>query len=222
VRPAGPSLLAYVAYVAYVACAAALLAGCGRPNPRIPEPWNVAVNTGSNVQVAGLAVQNVTIPYRGPITGNAVYRPGGAAEVDATIVNTTGSPDRLLSIGSPVATGGQVSGPALLPAGHTLAASSGPPGPPLPNTSPIELKLTGLTSPIRAGHSYPVVFTFARAGQVRLQVSVENPNIPLPECPLPSDGRPHELYTAPIGAPPPPTGTPPDCSTLIYNKPGRG
>jgi hypothetical protein len=154
--------------------------------------------------------------------GAAVYRPGGAAEVDATIINTTGAPDRLLSIGSPIATGGQVSGPALLPPGHTLAASSGPAGPPLPNTSPISLKLTGLISPIRVGHSYPVVFTFARAGQVRLQVGVQNPNIPPPECPLPSDGRPHELYTAPIGAPPPPTVTPPNCSTLIYQKPGPG
>ncbi|MDQ3764543.1 MAG: hypothetical protein M3460_24200 [Actinomycetota bacterium] len=38
--------------------------------------------------------------------------------------------------------------------------------------------LTGLRVPIRAGLTYPVAFTFKHAGELRLELPVENPNIP--------------------------------------------
>jgi hypothetical protein len=44
-----------------------------------------------------------------------------------------------------------------------------------PDTKTIDAALVGLTEPVRAGLTYPVVFAFERAGELRLEVPVENP-----------------------------------------------
>ncbi len=50
----------------------------------------------------------------------------------------------------------------------------------VPGAKAVTITLTGLTSPVQAGLSYPVVFTFARAGELRLEIPVENPEEVLP------------------------------------------
>lgn len=49
--------------------------------------------------------------------------------------------------------------------------------------------LEGLTEPVRAGLTYPVVFTFADAGELRLPVGVENPTVLRPVPPPTSRRR---------------------------------
>lgn len=96
-----------------------------------------------------------------------------------------------------------------LPGRHTLTAGypKSVAAVTLPDTTPVGLRLTDLKTPIRAGLTYPVVFTFARAGELRLRLWVDNPDQPREDCPLPANGRPPQVFTAPIGqAPVPPPG----------------
>ena len=87
-----------------------------------------------------------------------------------------------------------------LPGRHTLAAGypKSVAAVTLPDTTPVGLRLTDLKTPIRAGLTYPVVFTFARAGELRLRLGVDNPDQPREDCPLPANGRPPQVFTAPI------------------------
>lgn len=213
-RPLHPAPPALTAALAALIVVVTLLGGCGRGAPQQPNSWEVPVNTGSNAQRGEIVIQDAVFRHQGPAEQDPVYRPGDSAEMDATIVNSGTSPDQLLSISSPIATGGAVSGPATLPPGHALATNSSPPTAAISTTSPISLRLSGLTMEIRSGLSYPVTFDFARAGAIELRVAVDTPTVPPPECQLPADGKPHSTYTAPSGAPVPPAPPPPDCSTV--------
>lgn len=190
-----------------------LLAGCGAGQLK---EFSYTLPGGSDARVGDISVNDVSFPYQGPVGGDAVYRPGDTVDVQATIVNDGAAPDRLLRVSSPIAGGGVILGGAAIPGHHALAAGyTGPVSSiALPDTTPIVLELTDLNTAIRAGLSYPVVFTFARGGEVRLDVRVKNPDVPRTDCPLPPDGKVPSTFTAPTDAPPPPTSTPPDCSTL--------
>jgi len=45
----------------------------------------------------------------------------------------------------------------------------------VPGSTPVGLRLTGLTTDVRAGLTYPVDLTFVRAGVLRLQLPVADP-----------------------------------------------
>lgn len=47
-----------------------------------------------------------------------------------------------------------------------------------PGTNAARIVLTGLRVPIRVGFSYPVIFIFEEAGELRLDLPVENPDAP--------------------------------------------
>jgi hypothetical protein len=199
-----------------VAALLVLLAGCGA------EPRIRPVTGGSEGRVGAISLTDAMFDYQGPVGGGAVYRPGDTVSMQATIVNEGNLPDRLVSVSSPIAGGGVVDGDASIPGHHTLAAGYTKPvaAITLPDTTPIDLRLTDLKTEIRAGLTYPVVFTFARAGQLQLQLRVDNPDEPREPCPLPPNGRPPLVFTAPVGqAPPPPTPAPPGCSTIFERRP---
>jgi hypothetical protein len=47
----------------------------------------------------------------------------------------------------------------------------------LPSTTVVDIALVGLAEPVRAGLTYPVVLTFERAGELRLELPVANPDV---------------------------------------------
>lgn len=193
-----------------------LLGGCTLGPP--PD-YLRAQGAGAAGRVGDIAVVDALVAYDGPIEASEVYEPGATARLQATIVNEGEVPDRLVSISSPVAGGAEIVGdPTLLPQ-ETLAAGYRelPAAVTLPGTTPIELLLTDLLEPIESGLLYPVVFTFARSGELRLELPVGNPDEPRTACPLPPDGEPPGVLVAPIGeAPQPPAAIPDaDCSSLV-------
>lgn len=192
-----------------------LIAGCGTGQfgPRYLQN----TGAGSEGQVGSIAVRGALFAATSSIEGDAVYRPGDAVTVQATIVNEGARTDRLVSVRSPIAGNALVLGDSSLPAQHTLTAGyTGPAATAtLPETTSIELRLTELNTAIRAGLTYPVVFTFAHAGKLRLELRVANPEVPREYCPLPPNGKAPKVLTAPLGrAPKPPVNPPPDCSSL--------
>lgn len=189
-----------------------LLAGCGQPTQRFPQE-----TVGAAARVGDIAIRDAVFNYRGPIEEGTVYRPGGIVGVQATIVNEGAATDRLVSVRSPIAGGGVILGAGTIPGGHTLTAGYTEfiASAALPDTTRIALWLTDLNTAIRAGLTYPVLFTFARAGEVRLELWVDEPDEPRADCPLPPNGKAPKILTAPLGgASAPPTNPPPDCSSV--------
>jgi len=59
----------------------------------------------------------------------------------------------------------------------------------LPDTHDVQITLTDLTTPIRFGLRYPVVFLFERAGALRVELPVETSQVPAPRAePPPGPG----------------------------------
>lgn len=98
------------------------------------------------------------------------------------IINEGNRADRLVRITSPIATYGVIIGDTRIPGHQTLTAGYQRPlaSATLPGTDAIRIVHTGLRVPLRAGFSYPVVFNFERAGELRLELPVENPIGPPP------------------------------------------
>ncbi|MGQ0574201.1 MAG: hypothetical protein ACT4RN_08345 [Pseudonocardia sp.] len=157
-----------------------LLAGCSAG-----QQAQTAQQAGSSGGAAGavgtMLLRDAVITYDGPIPAGEVYRVGQDAPLQVTIVNdTTGrvaeAPvDRLVAVRSPIATSGRITGDAVIPDGQVLTAGYDEPLSSVtpPGTTAVEIVLVGLTEPVRAGLSYPVEFTFERAGTVRLDLPVE-------------------------------------------------
>lgn len=202
-----------------VAMLLAVLAGCGRAQP---NEVTFKASDGSEGHVGDIVVSDAKFTFHGPLEASAVYQPGDTASLQATIVNGGNTPDRLVSVSSPIAAGSLIDGNAVIPSQHALAAGYTKPvaSLTLPDTTMLDLKLTDLKTAIRAGLTYPVVFSFARAGQLQLPLQVDTPDSPREECPLPPNGRPPQIFTAPLGqAPLPPLPPPPGCSSIDEQHP---
>ncbi|HYH30443.1 MAG TPA: hypothetical protein VD903_08665 [Pseudonocardia sp.] len=159
------------------------LGGCGAG--QIAQTVEVTATGGIGGQVGSMIVRDAAITYDGPIEGDTVYAPGDAAPLQLTIVNDATAtvddgmdPDRLIAVSSPIAAGGRITGDARIPDGHTLTAGYGDPiaSITLPQTTTVDVALVGLTEPVHAGLTYPVVLTFERAGELRLEFPVEYPD----------------------------------------------
>ena len=197
----------------------ALLAGCGRARF---DQVTFGASGGSHGRVGQIAVSDAMFAFHGPIEASDVYRPGDTVSMQATIVNEGTAEDRLVSVSSPIAGGGAIAGDGAIPARHALSAgyTKQVAAITLPDTTSVDLRLTDLKTAIRAGLTYPVVFTFTRAGQLRLEVPAQNPDQPREDCGLPPNGRPPQLFTAPLGqAPLPPMPPPPPCSSIYESLP---
>lgn len=153
-----------------------VLGGCGAGQVA-QTAEQVSTSGGAVGQAGSILVRDAQFTYDGPIPGDAVYLPGDDAMLQVTIVNEGRDADRLTAVSSPVATSGEIVGETRLPGDQTLTAGYDQPVAQvqLPYANPVDISLLGITEPIRAGKTYPVVFTFERAGDVRVQVPVENP-----------------------------------------------
>jgi copper(I)-binding protein len=132
---------------------------------------------GVNGQIGNMALRDAQFVWRPPVQGEEVYSVGQDAPLQLTIVNTGDTPDRLVALDSPVATGARVAGTTEFAGGAALVTGyrDVAPATTLPRTVEADLALTGLTEPLSAGLTYPVTFTFERAGSLTVQVPIENP-----------------------------------------------
>ena len=156
---------------ALLALALALLAACTPRLGYLGSPQGEGA-TGRQGQVV---VSNAEVAFSGPLDSAVAYGVGGSAPLTASIVNTGDAPDRLVSVSSPVADGARITGDTTLPGGHVLAVGSQPGARTQPDTTSVQVTLTGLRQDLRHGMTYPVVFTFAKAGALRLQLPVAVP-----------------------------------------------
>jgi hypothetical protein len=184
---------------------ATVLSGCGA-GQQTQTANQVPASGGAAGSVGSIQVRDAHFQWNGPVPAGAVYRPGDDAPLQVTIVNNATSilpdgftPDRLVAVSSPVATSGRIVGDARIPDGQVLTAGYDQPlaAVVLPGTREVEITLVGLTEPVRAGVSYPVVFTFERAGDLRVDVPVENPRVLPPRA---RDAQPGHLPAAEPGA----------------------
>ncbi|HEX2297385.1 MAG TPA: hypothetical protein VHH34_02510 [Pseudonocardiaceae bacterium] len=176
VRPAG--------IVAGCAALTLALGGCGAGQQA--QTVMVTATGGAGGQVGSIIVRDAQITWDGPVRGNEVYAPGDTAHLQLTVINDATATsaddiaaDRLIAVSSPIATAGRITGDARIPDGHVLTAGYDEPvaSIALPSTTVVDIGLVGLTESVRAGLTYPVVLTFERAGKLRLELPVENPDI---------------------------------------------
>jgi copper(I)-binding protein len=132
---------------------------------------------GVGGRVGSVVLRDAQFVYELPVPGATVYQVGQDAPLKLTIINEGSTADRLVAVSSPVATGGTIVGDARVPGGQVLTAGYTAPvaGTPLPGTRAVQVVLTGLRDPLRAGLSYPVSFTFERAGALTVPVPIDNP-----------------------------------------------
>lgn len=161
------------------------LSGCGA-GQQAQTSVEVTMTGGAGGRVGSIILRDTQFTYDPPVRGDAVYEPGATAPLQVTIVNDATTllddgmrADRLVSVSSPIARSGQVAGDTRIPDGHVLTAGYDEPVSSIAvdETTVADIALVDLTEPIRAGLTYPVVFTFEHTGTVRLEVPVENPDI---------------------------------------------
>lgn len=177
-----PTTLAGAALIA-----AAVLTGCGAGQVA-STATQVSNTTGGNAQAGPLALRTVAIAFDGAVEDGAVYRRGEDAPLNMTVVNEAGQTDRLVSASTPLAESVEISGTtdiasgrSLVVGGDTQQQGAGSPGG-APVTTPLpredeptaSVVLVGLRDDVRSGISYPITFTFERAGDVTVAVPVDS------------------------------------------------
>ncbi|MHA6626793.1 hypothetical protein ACU61A_15270 [Pseudonocardia sichuanensis] len=174
------------------------LAGCGA-GQQAQTSVEVTMTGGVGGQVGSMILRDAQFTYDPPVPGDTVYEPGATAPLQVTIVNDATTAlddgmraDRLVSVSSPIAESGRIVGDTRIPDGHVLTAGYDEPVSSIAvdETTVADIALVGLTEPIRAGLTYPVVFTFEHAGELRLEVPVENPDILPPRARDAGSGAP--------------------------------
>jgi copper(I)-binding protein len=182
------------------------LPGCGAG--QITQTATQASGTDGYEGTTGdIAVRNAAIVFAGQGNSGAVYRAGQSAPLEMTLVNTGTQPDKLISVSSPVAASGQVTGDAVIGADRAVQVGNADAGTDAAALSDrtINIQLVGLKEDIIPGRSYPVTFVFQRGG-------VLNGTLPVgyPTGQLSSRALTNPPPAAPHGAPPPagPNGTP--------------
>ena len=178
------------------------LGGCGAGQEAATSN-QVTSAAGSTGSVGSLVVRNAQFTWSDPVPSGVVYPAGSDATLQVTIINEKSDGlddgDRLVAVSSPVATGGRIVGDARIPDGQVLTAGYDLPiaSVELPGTRTVDIALEGLTAPLRAGQNYPVVFTFENAGDVRMPVGVENPQVLPPRAREGEAENPSFLETGP-------------------------
>ena len=150
-----------------------VVTGCGRFEAQLTAPG------GADGGAGAIAVRDARFSAQAPRTGDEVYAAGEDAPLTLTIVNTGDATDRLVSVSSPVADGASIDGDAQILGGAALVSGYDQvrPAQTLPATVRTDVALTGLRVPVRAGLTYPLTFTFARAGSVTVEAPVGNPDV---------------------------------------------
>lgn len=170
-------------------------AGCGA-GQEAATAQQVTSSPGAVGEIGSIQVRDLQFVWSEPVSGDEVYAPGADVPLQATIINGenagVGGADRLVAVSSPVAASGRIIGDATLSDGQQLVAGyDGPVSSITPEGArEVEILLEGLIAPIRSGLTYPVVLTFANAGELRLQVGVETPAVLPPRVDEPKDDPP--------------------------------
>ena len=157
------------AAVATLALSAALglatLTGCGAGQITQTDTQASAVN-GYQGQAGRIMVRNASIAYTGQANAGAIYRAGGAADLNMTLVNV-----------GPIAAAGLIQGDAVIGGGRALQVGNGdsPSDAAALADKTISVRLVGLKQDITAGLNYPVVLTFQRGGVVNAEIPVGSP-----------------------------------------------
>ena len=162
------------------ACAAALvaglaLAGCSAGAVTQTDTTMTGV-TGSQGQVGEMLVRDAAID---PGT-TAVVPAGTTVTLRASLINEAPGGDRLVSVSTPYATTVTSQGVTQIPGDNALRLVGSDPGPvgPAPADTRIaataRIVLGGVTQVLHAGPTYPVTFTFERAGAVTVPVPVQS------------------------------------------------
>ncbi len=148
------------------------LAGCGSGNVQTTATGGVGGRVGD------IVIRDAQFTFDAPIPGDTVYQPGDDAALQATIVNEGDRADRLIRVSSPIALASTIIGDARIPGHQVLTAGYEAPIASItpPGSDAVRIVLTGLHVPVRVGFSYPVVFVFEQAGELCLELPVENPN----------------------------------------------
>ncbi|MFP5069566.1 hypothetical protein ACLFMI_07855 [Pseudonocardia nantongensis] len=162
------------------------------------------MTNGAEGRVGGIAIRDAQFGADDrSVAGDALYRPGQDVSLQLTIVHDAAGavpgvpePDRLIEVQSPIARSARVAGDTRVAAGEVLVAGydRAVASVTVPGARAIEISLLGLTEPLRAAMTYPVEFTFARAGSLVLELPVENPQLLPPRAeesavyPLPEVG----------------------------------
>jgi copper(I)-binding protein len=152
------------------------LAGCGAGQISQTADEASAVN-GYTGQIGSIEVRNASIAFAGQGKTDAVYRAGQSAPLNMTLVNVSPTDDKLVSVSSPVASGGQIQGDATVAGNRALQVGNGDAGSDASALSDrtISVTLTGLKQDITPGLTYPVVLTFARSGELTARLPVGYP-----------------------------------------------
>lgn len=158
----------------------ATLTACGAGQVSQTADQASAVN-GFSGDIGRIAVRDASIAYTGPGNVGAIYRAGQAAQLDITVVNTGEAPDKLLNVTSPVAAAGVIEGDATIGGNQTIVFGNTDGGSDASSLAArtLRLQLVGLNQDIVAGHNYPVVLTFQRAGTLKANLPVGYPDGPL-------------------------------------------
>ena len=168
-RPRRTALLA----ATLLGAAALVLSGCSA-GAVTQTDTTVSSVAGSEGQVGQLLLRNVTMD-----PGSAVIVPAGATVTLAgTVVNQGLDDDQLLSVSSPYVSQVRSEGTTTIPgdaATQMVGSQPGPVGKPSPAqpNGTMRVTLSGVTQVLHAGPTYPVTFTFAKAGSILLPVPVQ-------------------------------------------------
>lgn len=179
IRTAQTRAIRAVALAAGVACLGALfgVTGCGAGQITQTSSQAAGVN-GVSAGTNGIVVRNALIQFAGAPGDGSAYQRGSDAPLKMAIVNEGNAGDRLVSASSPVAASVLILGDTSLPPNHTLSAGNvrGGAGVRLPDTNQVQLILFNLRQDLKPGGIlYEVVLVFEKAGTLRLQLPVGNP-----------------------------------------------
>jgi copper(I)-binding protein len=158
----------------------ATLPACGAGQVSQTADQASGVN-GYTATLGDIAVRDASIAYTGQAKTSAIYRAGQAAQLDITLVNVGSEPDKLLSVSSPIAASGQIEGDGTIGGYQTIVIGNTDAGSDASSLAArtLRVQLTGLNQDILAGHNYPVVLVFQRAGVLNATLPVGYPTGPL-------------------------------------------
>ncbi|GAB3276069.1 copper chaperone PCu(A)C [Parasphingorhabdus pacifica] len=177
-----------------------------------PQEVRESSTVGTNGQVGQVKLRNVHLRAT-----EEPYRPGGNADAVLHLFNQAHEQDALVDVRSPQARNivlrwdrGCDGHAEAVPRIPVTAAGTVPAAPEEPDSaSPYYLEVRELTQLTRPGTTFPITFTFERAGEVTLDAKVEATRDGDQPPPSPCTGQP----PAPASTAPTPTGEPPAGST---------
>lgn len=178
--------------MAVAAAGALLLSGCAAGQISQTAQQVAAIN-GGNATVGNIGVRNAMLQT----PDGSDYPQGSSAQLITWLSNAGNSADQLVSVSSPIATNvtiepqnvplpprslvqvgpapGVPAGAAAASSAAVAASSAAAEGAVVATSGKVRVTFDGLADPGCYGKSVPVVFAFRDAGQVTLNIPVEDP-----------------------------------------------